>query len=81
LSVEAAYRVLGVGPGAEFHEREPTRLASVAVRSQREIREGANGGEVGTQLRLGHVIREVANKQAYRHLRLLLGEGCMDALR
>jgi hypothetical protein len=79
--VEAAHRVLGVSPGAEFHEREPAWLAGVAVCSQRKGRKGANGGEVGTQLRLGYVIREVANKQAHRHHRLLLGEGYMNAPR
>jgi len=37
LMVEAAHRVLSVGPGAEFYEREPARLAGVAVRGQREV--------------------------------------------
>jgi hypothetical protein len=37
LIVEAAHRVLGVGPGAEFHEGEPARLAGVTVGDQREI--------------------------------------------
>src|SRR4029453_7624980 len=78
LIVEAAYSVLGVGPGAEFHEGDPARLAGVAVRGQREVRERTNGGEVRTQLRLRHVIREVANKQAHSHSGLLLGEWGMD---
>jgi len=74
LIVEAAYGFLSVGPGAEFHEGEPAWLAGVAVRGQREVRERTNGGEVRTQLRLRHVIREVANKQAHSHSGLLLGE-------
>src|SRR4029453_4082832 len=60
LIVEATYRVLGIGPGAEFHECEPARLAGVAVCGQREVREGANSGEVRTQLRLGPGIRAAA---------------------
>jgi hypothetical protein len=72
--VEAAYGFLGVGPFLELYEGKPARLARVAVRGQREGREGTKGGEVRTQLRLGHVIRQVANKQAHRHARLLLGE-------
>jgi hypothetical protein len=79
LIVEAAYRVLGVGLCAEFNEREPARLAGVAVRGQRDVRERANGGEVCTQLRLSHVIREVPNKKAHSHSVLLLGEWGMDA--
>ena len=74
LIVEAAYGFLGVGPFTELHEGEPARLSSVAVRRQREGREWAYGGEVRTQLRLGHVIREVANKQAHSHSLFLLGE-------
>src|SRR5947209_5280253 len=79
LIAEAADGFLGVGPGAELHEGEPARLASVAVRGQREVQERTNGGEVRTQLRLSHVIREVANKQAYSHYGLLLGEEGVDA--
>jgi hypothetical protein len=56
LMVEAAYGVLGVGPFAELHEGESARLAGVAVRGQCEGSEGAKGGEVRPQLRLGHVI-------------------------
>jgi hypothetical protein len=74
LIVEAAHRVLGVGPGAEFHEGEPARLASVPVCGQREVRERTNGGKVRTHLRLRHVIREVPNKKAHSHSVLLLGE-------
>src|SRR6266851_641676 len=81
LIVEAAYGFLGIGPFAELHEGEPARLAGVAVRGQCEGSEWAKSSEVRPQLCLGHVIREIANKQAHRHPMLLLGEGCMDVPR
>src|SRR4029450_10427245 len=55
MIVEVAHRVLGVGPGAEFHEGEPPRFARVAVQGEREVRERPNGGEVRPQLRLRHI--------------------------
>jgi hypothetical protein len=74
LSVEAAYRFLGVGPFAELHEGESAWLASVAVHRQCKGGEGAEGGKVRPQLRFGHIIREIANKKAYSHAVLLLGK-------
>src|SRR5262249_53669217 len=74
LMVEAAGGLRSVRAFLELDEGERARLARVAVRGQREGREGTKGGEVRTQLRLAHVIRQVANKQAHRHARLLLGE-------
>jgi hypothetical protein len=73
LIIKAAYGFLTVGPVAELHEGEATRLAGFAVRWQGKGREGANGGEVRPQLRLSHVIREIANKKTYSHSVLLLG--------
>jgi len=67
LLVEAAYGFLGLGPYAEFHEGEPARFPSVAVHRQMNGHERADGGEVRTQLRLGHVKGEIPHKKAYCH--------------
>jgi len=67
LLVEAAYGFLGLGPYAELHEGEPARLPGIAVRRQMNGHERADGGEVLTQLRLGHVKGEIPHKKAYCH--------------
>jgi hypothetical protein len=66
------YRVLGVGPFAKLYEGEPTRLSGIAVGGQSQGNEWADSSEVGPQLRLGHVVREVSNKKAHSHDLLLL---------
>jgi hypothetical protein len=76
--VEVTYRFLGVGPFAKLHEGKPARPSGVAVCGQSQESERADGGEVGTQLRLGHVIREIPNKKAHSHDVLLLCGWCMD---
>jgi hypothetical protein len=72
------YSFLGVGPFAKLHECEPARLSGVAVGGESKGNERADYGEVGPQLSLGHVIREVPNKKAHSHYVLLLCGWCMD---
>jgi hypothetical protein len=76
--VEVTYRCLGVGPFAKLYECEPARPSGVTVCGQSQGNERADGSEVGTQLRLGHIIREVPNKKVHSHDVLLLGGWCMD---
>jgi hypothetical protein len=79
LIAEAAHRFLGVGPFAELNEGEPARLTGFAICGQRDVRERADYGEVLTQLSLGHVIGEVANKKAHSH-QVLLQFGLCDVV-
>jgi hypothetical protein len=72
------YRFLGVGPFAKLYECEPARPSGVTVCGQSEGSERADCSEVCTQLRLGHVVREVPNKKAYSHDVLLLCGWCID---
>jgi len=72
------YRFLGVGPFAKLYECEPARPSGVAVCGQSKGSERADGGEVCTQLSLGHVIWEVPDKKAHSHDVLLLYGWCMD---
>jgi hypothetical protein len=72
LLVEAAYCLLGIGSVTEFNKGESSRFAGLAVRGQRDVREGANCGEVRAQLCLSNIIWKVSNKKAHSHDRLLL---------
>ena len=79
LIAEAVHRFLGVGSFAELNEGEPARLTGFAICGQKDVRERADYGEVRTQLSLGHVIGEVANKKAHSH-HVLLQFGLCDVV-
>jgi hypothetical protein len=65
--MKAAYGLLGLSLVVEFDKGKPSEPATFPICWKINIRWGADGREVFSELGFGHLIRKIPNKQSNRH--------------